>query len=187
VDPFRSEFVGATLEQLGTFVETTFGQTGRGSQGANYIWKDRFGVLDARTMEDNTLEFAVKESLMPIESAELRVAWGGATRHDEAMVRYDKRKATQEDLAILIQEMNELPGPSSDQQPLHLETEVSEEDIKKFATLFHRQNRGGNLWETSRDEWVRMRLNVAIAGQCAVGINSGGASYYLNVTRGLFR
>jgi hypothetical protein len=90
VELFRSEFIGATIEELGNFVETTFGCTGRGNQGprGNYIQKDKFGVLDARTMEGNTLDLVVKEPLTPIESAELRVTWGGSTRHDEAMVRY---------------------------------------------------------------------------------------------------
>jgi hypothetical protein len=82
-------------------------------------------------------------------------------------------EATQEDLAILVQKMKELPDPSSHQQPLHIETEVSEEEIKNY------DERLGDYWEITRDEWVKVRLNMAIAGQCTAAIDHGGAIYFL--------
>ncbi|KAF2490068.1 hypothetical protein BU16DRAFT_544402 [Lophium mytilinum] len=178
VEPSESGFIGATIEELSNFVETTFGDDGRG----HYIQNDRFGVLDARTREDNTLEFVVKEGLSPLDLAQLRIIDGNYTRHDEAMVRYSERKATQEDLAVLVHQIRDIPQHSSDQQPL--ETEVSEEDITTFRKLFIKQNVGSNMWETLNDEWVRVRLDVATAGQNTAGIYQIGPLAFLQLPQG---
>jgi hypothetical protein len=61
--------------ELSHFVEPTFGEEGCGSHANEYIQHDRFGILDARTAEDGTLEFVVKESMLPAEAAQARVAW----------------------------------------------------------------------------------------------------------------
>jgi hypothetical protein len=124
-----------------------------------------------------------KEGLSPLGLAQLQIIHGNYTRHDEAMVRYSERKATQEDMAVLVHQIRDLPQYSSDQQPL--ETEVSEEDITAFRKLFIRQNFGPNMWETLKDEWVRVRLDVATAGQETAGIYQIGPLSLLQLRQSL--
>ncbi|KAF2813356.1 uncharacterized protein BDZ99DRAFT_460609 [Mytilinidion resinicola] len=54
VKPFQSDFIGASIDELGTLVASSFGKNGRGSKGVDYLRNDRFGILDARTAEDDT-------------------------------------------------------------------------------------------------------------------------------------
>jgi hypothetical protein len=78
VPPFHSGFIDASVETLQEFVTSRCGEKGLGSESGIYMdWlaEDAFGVIDARTAEDNTILFGVKEMVDAIQEAEVRVAW----------------------------------------------------------------------------------------------------------------
>lgn len=79
VEDFTTDFTNASLKKLQTFVAERCGENGLGcEEGGVYMdWlaNDAFGVIDARTAEDETILFCAKESVDAIQEAEVRLAW----------------------------------------------------------------------------------------------------------------
>jgi hypothetical protein len=68
----------ASVETLQIFVAERCGENGLGRDSSIYMdWltDDAFGVIDARTAEDDTILFCVKEIVGAIQEAEVRLAW----------------------------------------------------------------------------------------------------------------
>lgn len=77
-DPFRSGFLGASVKVLQDFLSKRCGENGLGHDNNVYMdWlaDDAFGVIDARTAQDNTILFCARESVDAIQEAEVRLAW----------------------------------------------------------------------------------------------------------------
>ena len=76
---FQSGFLGASVQVLQDFVTSRCGENGLGhGEGGIYMdWlaDDAFGVIDARTAEDHTIVFCVREIVDVVQEAEVRVAW----------------------------------------------------------------------------------------------------------------
>jgi hypothetical protein len=67
-----------SVETLQEFVTSRCGENGLGHDSKIYMdWlaDDAFGVIDARTAEDSTILFCVKEIVDAIQEAEVRMAW----------------------------------------------------------------------------------------------------------------
>jgi hypothetical protein len=78
VGAFQSGFVDASTETLRQFVSSRCGENGLGHDGKIYMdWlaDDAFGVVNARTAEDDTVLFCVRETVDAIQEAEVRLAW----------------------------------------------------------------------------------------------------------------
>lgn len=76
--PFQSGFVDASIETLQQFIANRCGENGLGHDSKVYMdWlaNDAFGVIDARTAEDNTILFMVREMVDAVQEAEVRMAW----------------------------------------------------------------------------------------------------------------
>jgi hypothetical protein len=82
---FSSGFLNATIETLQDLVTTNCREDGLGHDSKIYMdWlaDDAFGVIDARTAEDDTILFCVRETVDAIREAEVRLAWDkGLTLH----------------------------------------------------------------------------------------------------------
>lgn len=77
-EPFRSGFLSASVEALQDFVSKRCGENGLGHTSDVYMdWlaDDAFGVIDARTAQDNTILFCARETVDAIQEAEVRLAW----------------------------------------------------------------------------------------------------------------
>lgn len=75
---FQSGFTDASIETLQQFVTTRCGGNGLGHDNGIYMdWlaDDAFGVIDARTAQDNTILFVIQETVDAVQEAEVRVAW----------------------------------------------------------------------------------------------------------------
>lgn len=78
ISSFQSEFLDASIQVLQDFVASRCGENGLGHDSNIYMdWlaDDAFGVIDARTAEDNTILFCVREMVDVVQEAEVRVAW----------------------------------------------------------------------------------------------------------------
>ena len=78
ISPFQGGFIDASLETLQRFLVNRCGENGLGHDSGIYMdWlaNDAFGVIDARTTEDDTILFCVEEIVDAIQEAEVRVAW----------------------------------------------------------------------------------------------------------------
>jgi hypothetical protein len=78
IPPFQSGFVDASIETLQQFVANNCGDNGLGNDSKVYMdWlaDDAFGVIDARTAEDNTILLMVRETVDAVQEAEVRLAW----------------------------------------------------------------------------------------------------------------
>jgi hypothetical protein len=78
IKTFQSGFVDASIETLQQFVASRCGENGLGHDGEVYMdWlaDDAFGVIDARTAEDNTILFCAREIVDAVQEAEVRLTW----------------------------------------------------------------------------------------------------------------
>jgi hypothetical protein len=76
--PFSSGFLYAAIDTLQAYVTTICGENGLGHDSKIYMdWlaNDAFGVIDARTAEDETILFCIRELVDAIQEAEVRLAW----------------------------------------------------------------------------------------------------------------
>lgn len=77
-DPFQSGFLDVETQALQDFLARKCGQNGLGHTNDVYMdWlaDDAFGVIDARTAQDNTVLFCARENVDAIQEAEVRLAW----------------------------------------------------------------------------------------------------------------
>lgn len=118
-DSFSSEFIGASVEDLVTFVEINFAEATERNPEATIpegvipeggIADAPIGILDAQSAEDHSILCLSTDFISQAEEADLRLVWGGATRQDEALVRVAEAPrfgdTTDEDIAILAQHMD---------------------------------------------------------------------------------
>jgi hypothetical protein len=73
----------ASVETLQDFVTTRCGENGLGHDSKiymNWLANDAFGVIDAKTAEDETILFCVRELVDAIQEAEVRLAWNKGVR-----------------------------------------------------------------------------------------------------------
>ncbi|KAF2181540.1 hypothetical protein K469DRAFT_588888, partial [Zopfia rhizophila CBS 207.26] len=180
IEPFKSDFIGATVDELGGFVKANFGEGGLGqdlSDSSDYIAGEVFGILDARTAKDDTLVFVVDDLVDAVDEAKIRVAWGNGTRRDDALIRYSDFEATNEDLTILVRDIHESAEHSltSSSQPTDSKTEVSAEDVERLKKWYN------NIKATRKDTWIELRLKADCAFWSIGGIlYRGGLDYMLN-------
>jgi hypothetical protein len=92
VSRFQSEFKGWRLSDLGVFCKARFARTG-------LIAAEDFGIIDQRTLKDQTLLFARWEQYTPEDDAILRIVWGDSKPEDEAWLK--DSFMTPEDAALL--------------------------------------------------------------------------------------
>ncbi|KAF2180441.1 hypothetical protein K469DRAFT_592578 [Zopfia rhizophila CBS 207.26] len=72
VEPFKRDFIGATVDELDEFVKANFGEGGWGHsshQSCDYIASEVFSILDARTAEDETLVFVINDLVDTVNKA----------------------------------------------------------------------------------------------------------------------
>jgi hypothetical protein len=77
-EPLQTGFLDASVETLQEFVAGRCGENGLGHESEIYMdWlaDDAFGVIDARTAEDETILFCVRETVDAMQEAEVRLAW----------------------------------------------------------------------------------------------------------------
>ena len=78
IKTFQSGFVDASIKTLQQFVVSSCGENGLGQDSEIYMdWlaNDAFGVIDARTAEDNTILFCAREIVDAAQEAEVRLTW----------------------------------------------------------------------------------------------------------------
>ncbi|CAD0098594.1 unnamed protein product [Aureobasidium mustum] len=100
---FDSGFSNHTLNQIKHFVDTRLGENGLGQGETPYdnLSDDRFGIIDERTAEDETILFVVYDMVDSLQEAEIRVAWNDASEHDRALVRCSWSEDTESDIEFL--------------------------------------------------------------------------------------
>jgi hypothetical protein len=203
-EPFNNDFIGATVEELGVFVQQNFGRDGQmgvdPEEGrSNHIANEVFGVLDARTIEDQSILFVSHDSLSLADKAHINIKWGIATRLDEALSRYAPMysthhgDATEEDVSLLVQKMDDLaqnPAPTSLTthelrararthdptvssvfvQPM---SEASSKDKERLKSWFE------EVAEKGKDVWIGLRINSKWPMWDVGGIMYRGGADYL--------
>lgn len=78
IQAFQSGFLDASIEALQQFVLDRCGENGLGHDNEIYMdWlaDDAFGVIDARTAQDDTMLVVARETVDAVQEAEVRVAW----------------------------------------------------------------------------------------------------------------
>ncbi|KAF2251554.1 hypothetical protein BU26DRAFT_518187 [Trematosphaeria pertusa] len=169
---FKSDFIGATVEDLGRFVKENFGEgkMGQGSApGTDYIACEVFGVIDERTKEDDTILFAVDDLVSPIDEAKVRVEWRrDPTKLDEAIARYSTFEATNDDLELLLGHIGEpvVKGPDG------LVDEEGKEKLRHWECEEEAK---------TKDVWVELRLRTDRVWWSVGGIlYRGGMDYMID-------
>lgn len=169
---FTSEFVGATVDELGDFVKQNFGAYKKG-QGTNFghdhLACEMFGVIDERSNTDDTILFAVEHLIDPIDEAQIRVQWQrDPTQLDEALARYAYFQATNEDRKLLLQHIGEPADTDVDDM-------ISEEGNEKLKKWYC------EVADKTRDTWIELRLKTDRIWWSVRGImRRGGLDYMLH-------
>ncbi|KAG9946808.1 hypothetical protein KCU85_g6190, partial [Aureobasidium melanogenum] len=139
---FHSGFLNHSLDEIKEFVDTRLGQDGLGQGEDSYdnLSDDRFGIIDERTADDNTILFLVYDIVDSLQEAEIRVAWNNATERDKALVRCFWSEDTESDIRFLANTIEGLDSTMgieemSDKVYSHMDSLRREEGIMRWFEI----------------------------------------------------
>ncbi|KAG9725067.1 hypothetical protein KCU59_g15381, partial [Aureobasidium melanogenum] len=174
-DPFQSGFLDASVAVLQDFVIKRCGENGFGHDNDVYMdWlaNDAFGVIDARTAQDNTILFCVRENVDAIQQAEVRLAWNKGGRSDELLSRYIKNGGDMDDqdITFLVENLANNKDDATEASVADLELDEAKQKINDWIDL---EQQGG------RPRWFEIRTIVENAMKNSYGISNIGPAAVL--------
>ncbi|KEQ63069.1 uncharacterized protein M437DRAFT_47574 [Aureobasidium melanogenum CBS 110374] len=174
-DPFQSGFLNSDIQRLQDYILTGCGENGLGHDNNVYMdWlaDDAFGVIDARTAQDNTILFCVREDVDAIQEAEVRLAWNKGTRSDELLTRYieDSGDIDDQDIMFLVENLAIDKDDSEEASVADLRLDEAKQKIDDWIEL---EQRGG------RPRWFEIRMVVENAMKNSYGISNIGPAAVL--------
>ncbi|KAH0263751.1 hypothetical protein KCU91_g12513, partial [Aureobasidium melanogenum] len=137
----------------------------------DWLADDAFGVIDARTAQDNTLLFCVREDVDAVQEAEVRLAWNKGTRSDELLTRYieDFGDIDDQDIMFLVENLT-IDKDDTEASVADLGLDEAKQKIDDWIEL---EQRGG------RPRWFEIRMVVENAMKNSYGISNIGPAAVL--------
>ncbi|KAF2120957.1 hypothetical protein BDV96DRAFT_641599 [Lophiotrema nucula] len=173
LNAYKSEFLNASIDEIGEFVERHFGKTGAMESEPDdpnrYIAKEVFGILDSRTAEDETLLFVARESITAEDEAQIRTKTSLSYLHHIDNVTQETR--TDPILSPILRLNAQRSGSYA--HPMTLSTEASLEDRDRLKAWYE------GMIEDYKEVWAGIRLDSNYAFSSIGGILYRGVADYL--------
>ncbi|KAG9895986.1 hypothetical protein KCU98_g14957, partial [Aureobasidium melanogenum] len=174
-DPFQSGFLNSDIQSLQDYVSTRCGENGLGHDNDVYMdWlaDDAFGVIDARTAQDNTILFCVREDVDAVQEAEVRLAWNKGTRSYELLSKFieDAGDMIDQDIMFLVESLAIDKDDLGEASVADLEIGEAKQKINDWIDV---EQQGG------RPRWFEIRTIVENAMKNSYGISNIGPAAVL--------
>ncbi|KAG9958873.1 hypothetical protein KCU61_g8012, partial [Aureobasidium melanogenum] len=174
-EPFQNGFLDASVVVLQDFVIKRCGENGLGHDNEvhmDWLADDAFGVIDARTAQDNTILFCVREDVDAVQEAEVRLAWNKGMRSDELLSRYieDAEDIDDQDIMFLVESLAIDKDDATEASVANLGLYKAKQKINDWIDL---EQQGG------RPRWFEIRMVVENAMRNSYGISNIGPAAVL--------
>ncbi|KAG9536687.1 hypothetical protein KCU71_g21455, partial [Aureobasidium melanogenum] len=174
-EPFQNGFLDASVVVLQDFVIKRCGENGLGHDNEvhmDWLADDAFGVIDARTAQDNTILFCVREDVDAVQEAEVRLAWNKGMRSDELLSRYieDAGDIDDQDIMFLVESLAIDKDDATEASVADLGLYKAKQKINDWIDL---EQQGG------RPRWFEIRMVVENAMRNSYGISNIGPAAVL--------
>ncbi|KAH0021343.1 hypothetical protein KCU78_g6171, partial [Aureobasidium melanogenum] len=175
VEYFQSGFLSASVKVLQGFVARSCGETGLGHDNDVYMdWlaDDAFGVIDARTAQDNTILFCVREDVDAIQEAEIRKVWNKGTRSDEILSKFikDAGDIDDQDTMFLVENLAIDKDYAMETNVADIGLDEAKQKINDWINLEQQEG---------RPRWFEIRMVVENAMKNSYGISNIGPAAVL--------